>query len=424
MTQSAETVLPPRPAAGSPPIVGFSEALARVCDALERVGAVGVLAVDASPLEAIERDYGTRAFHSAMDTLAELVVDACGDALGPDDVVARKLMGTDEVIVFLPRPRGTAGFYDRDLPALGRLIDESIQRHANRIVYPYRRTARFLPVGHALALHNPTHRAERQLHDAVRQARREAALDAELGARERRRTLTQLVLAEGITSLYEPIVNLTTRAVLGYEALARGPSGELQSPGALFAMAEEADLVFEVDCLCRRAALRGARGISPGKKLFLNCLPTAIHDPSFRGDTLRRTLEELRLRPSDFVFEISEKKSIDNFAIFREARDHYASLGFQIALDDTGVGYSSLEAVMELSPDYIKVDLSLVRSIDMDPPRQELLRALHSVAEKIDAQIIAEGIESSEELETLRTIGIPFGQGYLLGRAAPLRRER
>jgi EAL domain-containing protein (putative c-di-GMP-specific phosphodiesterase class I) len=158
--------------------------------------------------------------------------------------------------------------------------------------------------------------------------------------------------------------------------------------------------------------------------LFLNCLPTAIHDPAFRGEVLKQTLEDLRLRPEDMVFEISERESIENFTIFREARDHYKDLGFKIALDDTGVAYGSLEAVMELAPDFIKVDLSLVRGIDTDPPRQELLRALHAVAGKLGGQIIAEGIETSEELATLQGLGIPYGQGYLFGRAAPLRRSR
>ena len=78
---------------------------------------------------------------------------------------------------------------------------------------------------------------------------------------------------------------------------------------------------------------------------------------------------------------------------------------------------------MELSPDYIKVDLVLVRGIDTDPPRQELLRALHAVAGKLGAQIIAEGIETSEELATIQSLGIPYGQGYLFGRAAPLKRS-
>jgi EAL domain-containing protein (putative c-di-GMP-specific phosphodiesterase class I) len=278
-------------------------------------------------------------------------------------------------------------------------------------------------VGHALALHNPGLREERQVGELLDRARHDARINADLAARERTKRFVDLVLAEDVTILYEPIVNLTTREVLGYEALVRGPwDTELHSPGALFQMAEETGLVFELDCLCRRTALRGAKGLSPGKLLFLNCLPTAIHDPSFREDALRNTLESLRLRPSDVVFEISERESIDNFAIFREARDTYADLGFKIALDDTGVAYGSLEAVMELSPDFIKVDLSLVRGIDTDPPRQELLRALHSVAGKLKAQIIAEGIETSDELATLQGLGIPYGQGFLFGRAAPLRR--
>ena len=158
-------------------------------------------------------------------------------------------------------------------------------------------------------------------------------------------------------------------------------------------------------------------------KLFLNCLPSAIRDPQFRGAALQQLLERLRLRPSDVVFEISERESIGNFAMFREARDHFASLGLGIALDDTGVGYSSLEAVLELAPDFIKVDRVLVRSIDTDPPRQELLRSLNAVAAKLGARVIAEGIETSEELATLQALGVPFGQVYLLGRAAPLRRD-
>ena len=254
-----------------------------------------------------------------------------------------------------------------------------------------------------------------------------ARLDAELNgrviSRQHSREFTNLLLAEDVTILYEPITNVTTREIRGYEGLARGPwDSDMHTPASLFDMAEEAGFLFELDCLCRRLALRGARGLMPGKLLFLNCLPTAIHDPAFRGDVLRRSLEDLRLRPSDVVFEISERESIHNFEIFREARDYYSGLGFKIALDDTGVAYGSLEAVMELSPDFIKVDQSLIRGIDTDPPRQELLRSLNSVAGTLKAEIIAEGIETSEELAVIQALGIPYGQGYLFGRAAPLRR--
>jgi EAL domain-containing protein (putative c-di-GMP-specific phosphodiesterase class I) len=311
------------------------------------------------------------------------------------------------------------------LPELATQLLERIALDGHKIAYPYERDAPYLPVGHATVFHNPGLGNERQILEAFEHARRDAALNGAIARRERHTMFQDLVLAEDVAILYEPIVNLTTREVLGHEALVRGPwKSDLHTPNQLFRLAEETGLVFELDCLCRRTALRGARGLEAGRKLFLNCLPTAIHDPAFRGEVLRRTLEDLRLRPEDMVFEISERESIENFSIFREARDHLKGLGFQIALDDTGVAYGSLEAVMELAPDFIKVDMSLVRGIDTDPPRQELLRALHAVAGKLGGQIIAEGIETAEELEALQRLGVPYGQGYLFGRAAPLRRAR
>ena len=224
--------------------------------------------------------------------------------------------------------------------------------------------------------------------------------------------------------VFEPIVKLESRQLLGYEALVRGtPGSEFANPAQLFAAAAECDALFELDCLCRRTALRAAGRLPQGAKLFLNCLPSAIHDPALQDSALRDQLARHGLRPSDVVFEISERESIDNFAVFREVCDHYSALGFQIALDDVGVGYSSLEAVTELAPDFLKVDMSFVRGIDEDPARQEILKALTSIAWRIDARIIAEGIETDGELRTLRELAISYGQGYRIGRANELQKE-
>jgi EAL domain-containing protein (putative c-di-GMP-specific phosphodiesterase class I) len=177
------------------------------------------------------------------------------------------------------------------------------------------------------------------------------------------------------------------------------------------------DLLFELDCLCRRQALRQAKRLPNGSKLFLNLLPSAIYDPAFEGDALRSTLQDHQLRPCDVVFEISERESIGNFAIFRELCDRYSGLGFKIAMDDVGAGYGSLEAVTELAPDYVKVDIALIRAIDSDPTRREVLVALNGIARRIGAQVIAEGIETPEQFETLKELAVPYGQGYFLGRA-------
>ncbi len=411
--------------AGEIPGAHFTEQIETIGQALSRDGALGVILIDGAPLERIERRYGVQAHRRASEMLRAIVREACGPDLSSGDIVVGGSSSPDELTIFFFRPRSDDRFYRERLPELATRIVERMASDGHKIVYPYDRDAPYLPVGHATVFFNPGLGTARQVLAAFEHARRDASLNDGIARRERHRIFQDLVLAEDVAILYEPIVNLTSREVLGHEALVRGPwKSELHSPDRLFQLAEETGLVFELDCLCRRTALRGARGLEAGRKLFLNCLPTAIHDPAFTGEILQETLQDLCLRPEDLVFEISERESIENFAIFREARDHYKELGFQIALDDTGVAYGSLEAVMELAPDFIKVDLSLVRGIDTDPPRQELLRALHAVAGKLGGQIIAEGIETSEELATLQGLGIPYGQGYLFGRAAPLRRAR
>jgi len=393
--------------------------------ALSRDGALGVILIDGSALEKIERRYGVEAHQKAIVELRSIVRETCRNDLEPDDLLAVGSESPDELVIFFFRSRRDDAFYRERLPELTRQLVERVASDGHKVVYPYDRELPPLPIGYATLFYNPGLSPERQILSALDLARRDASLNEAVIRRDQHRAFESLVLAEDIAVLYEPIVNLTTREILGHEALVRGPwKSEFHTPDRLFQLAAETGLTFELDCLCRRVALRGARGLEAGRKLFLNCLPTAIHDPAFKGEALRKTLEDLRLRPEDLVFEISERESIDNFAIFGEAKDHYKELGFQIALDDTGVAYGSLEAVLELAPDFIKVDMAFVRGIDTDPTRQELLRALHAVAGKVGGQIIAEGIETSEELETLQGLGIPYGQGYLFGRAAPLRRHR
>jgi EAL domain-containing protein (putative c-di-GMP-specific phosphodiesterase class I) len=357
-----------------------------------------------------------------MAALATLVLDTARFRIEPHDLVVAGESGRSEMLLFLFRPT-TDVFFQRDgLPEIQRVLSQALASQGHRVGHPYLRRQAALHAGGAYRLANPTISAATQVRAAVEEARRDADLSERVAQRERRHRFMHVLVSEQVHSVYEPIVEVASRTVFGYEALARGPAGtEFQSPIALFERASEENLVFELDALCRRRGLEGALDLPQGTKLFLNFRPTTIHDPSFRADVLRKTLDRCRLSPSDIVFEISEQESIDNYWLFREVRDYYANLGFQIALDDTGAGYASLEAVMELTPEYIKVDRAFVQGIDQDPSRQELLKALHAVANRIGSRIIAEGLDTLEELNTLGELGIPYGQGWLFGKATPLR---
>lgn len=416
------------PGSGGPLVAGrmprFGEMLADVALNFSQDGALGLIVVDASALAEIESSFGCEEHQRAMNALGALTADLIGERLGISDMIVLGETGRNELLVIVFREPNEIDFYRRELPGLVRALAHGYRQRGNRIGYPYLRRTPLLPIGTASALRNPTIGAETQLRVALREAREDADLSERIAARRRRQRLFDLVLEGQVYSVYEPIVDVASHTVYGYEALARGPEGSaLHLPAALFASAEEEDLLFQLDCLCRQSALDGARDFPRESKLFVNVRPTTIHDPHFQADALGRTLEQCNLQPSDVVFEISEQESIANFAIFREVRDYYGKMGFEIALDDVGAGYASLESVMELSPEYIKVDRAFIAGIDEDPMRQELLRALQAVAEKLNARIIGEGLDTLEELETLGRLGISFGQGWLFGKPHPLRSD-
>lgn len=400
----------------------FGERFEDLGEAFEAAGAVGLVLFSAPMLAEVERRHGHRARETCLETLRLRIGEVAADRLRHDYVVCPAEPGCDEILVLLFRRPGSAAFFRTEMPGFRREVARALEAEGGQVFYPYLRGPARLPSGVAVELRNPQFGNATQLRRLVDEARRDCLHDAEAARRDERHGLLTTILDQRIYSVYEPIVEVGSRTVYGYEALARGPEGSrFHSPAALFGAAERYGLVFELDCVCRESGLCGAVDFPAGTKLFLNIRPTTIHDPSFRGKRLIRTLEERGLTPHDVVFEISEQESIRSFGAFREMRDDYRSLGFQFALDDTGAGYAGLEELLEVEPDYIKIDRAMVSGVDQDPARQDVLAALLTMAEKMGARVIGEGLDTLEELEMLGRLGIHFGQGWLFGRPTPLR---
>jgi EAL domain-containing protein (putative c-di-GMP-specific phosphodiesterase class I)/GGDEF domain-containing protein len=258
---------------------------------------------------------------------------------------------------------------------------------------------------------------ESQLYTALREAREMArgsiSLETAMLLSEFREILDQA----RFEIVYQPVVSLRSGGVLGWEALARGPrESYFRSPDVIFSFAEEAGLLYPVERVCRRLALEKLGDLGPDQKLFLNIHPRIISDPNFvRGETMR-LIGEMGLKPSNIVFEITERYCIKDFPNFNKTLEHYRSQGYMVAVDDVGSGFSSLQSIAEIRPDFIKIDMSLVRDINLNYVKRTLLETFITFAEKIGCAIIAEGIETGEELTTLVNIGTHYGQGYFLGR--------
>lgn len=411
---TSDEPLPYATTASTPP----SELAAR----LHASGAAGVVLVDIAPLEAVERMYGAGPYEQVVLNVARQAEEIARMMAPGADLIAWEYEGRDRISLVLFRERGDRDFYLDTLPRLARAIEENLPALCRRSLYPYVVAAPRLHVGYAVTLVNPGLQADRQIEKALDDAQRDATLAREFATRTLRNELVEILISERVESVFEKVIDLRSMEISGYEALVRGPAGsELAMPSELFRVAEATGLTFQLDCLCRRSALRGAASkFLPNRKLFLNCLPSAIHDPSFRDEELVRTLTAAGLHPRQIVFEISETEAIKNYPIFKDLRSHFKDLGFQFALDDTGTGYSSLSALMELAPEYIKIDRSLVRTVDRDPSRKVLLRALAELGQQLGAQLIGEGVETRAELQCLSDLGIDYAQGFFFGRGSAL----
>ncbi|MBP3999011.1 bifunctional diguanylate cyclase/phosphodiesterase [Pseudomonas koreensis] len=229
--------------------------------------------------------------------------------------------------------------------------------------------------------------------------------------------LSSILTQSGLHSLFQPIICLSERRILGYEALTRGPSNSpLHSPIALFAVARQAGRLSELEIACRQSACRRFNEQQLPGKLFLNVSPESLLEAAHQPGRTLQLLQDFGIPPSQVVIELTEQTPIDDFHLLQTALHHYRAMGFSIALDDLGAGYSSLRLWSELRPDYVKIDRHFIDGIHQDALKREFVGSILQIAKASRAQVIAEGIELPEELAVLTEMGVDLVQGYLLGR--------
>lgn len=229
--------------------------------------------------------------------------------------------------------------------------------------------------------------------------------------------LSSILTQSGLHSLFQPIISLSERRILGYEALSRGPSNSpLHSPVALFAVARQSGRLSELEIACRESACRRFNEQQLPGLLFLNVSPESLLEAAHQPGRTLQLLQDFGIPPSQVVIELTEQTPADDFQLLQTALHHYRAMGFSIALDDLGAGYSSLRLWSELRPDYVKIDRHFIDGIHQDALKREFVGSILQIAKASRAQVIAEGIELPEELTVLTEMGVDLVQGYLLCR--------
>jgi EAL domain-containing protein (putative c-di-GMP-specific phosphodiesterase class I) len=229
---------------------------------------------------------------------------------------------------------------------------------------------------------------------------------------ERVAEIQRFAAGDGIAIHVQPIVDLTTREPVGFEALARFRSLPLRPPDEWFAEAAALDLGVQLELAAIRRALTLLPALPAPAYLSVNCSQRAA-----RGLELRALLAPHATR---IVVEITEHEPVDDYEELAHALRPLRDLGVRIAIDDAGAGYASLRHTLALDPDIVKADITLTRDIDTDRAKRALASALISFADEMSMTMVAEGIETEAELKTLRSLGVRFGQGYFLAEPGPL----
>jgi EAL domain-containing protein (putative c-di-GMP-specific phosphodiesterase class I) len=230
------------------------------------------------------------------------------------------------------------------------------------------------------------------------------------------------VLAEAeFWSVYQPIVSLADRSVVAHEALLRGVVDNREVGGGdLFFVAEQAGWLHRLDRIGRESAVAGAVPWLGDDDLFVNFNPTSIFRPQVCLASTERAVHDTGIAPEQLVFEVVESHAIADRGHLVSILDHYRSLGWRVALDDVGTGWSSLSLLAAVRPDVVKLDKRLVQELPDDGART-VLTAVTDLAHQLGAVVVAEGVETERLAEEVTALGADLGQGWLFGR--PVRPE-
>lgn len=381
---------------------------------------IGVVLVEIDGLDLIDSLYGWQVLDRLMVAVSRAAL-AAADALPGRALVALDAVAGERVLLFLPEaPDGS----DVDEAWLADTSARVAAAVASALRAPEFEglAPRLVPrVGHAPLSFDPFYRFERRVYAAIDRARSVRTRRSARRERSRREELERIIRDALIDTVFQPVVELSSGDVLGYEAFARGPSDSpLAMPAEMFEVSRGAGVSADLDRTCRRAALRASAFAAGRSKIFLNALPVGV-DPRGLGDDDPSLLlgGESILRPQEIVIELSERQADEDPEAFAAVVDGLKRLGFGVAVDDVGTGYASQAILERARPDYVKLDISLVRGVDDDLIKQEVLSSIVRIAERVGAAVIAEGVERPEEVRALRAAGARYGQGFAFAPPGP-----
>jgi EAL domain-containing protein (putative c-di-GMP-specific phosphodiesterase class I) len=386
---------------------------------LTEEGSLSILAFCPGSEGRVEEVWGSKAYDDLLLDFVRRVKAFQSDGIVPGGTLCLPHVSSDEVLLVLAPETGSIDSH-RTIEQRAAELDQLIRGYLAERADLSGRFRSF--VGAARVHGDPRRRPERLLYRGIQEARDRVTRQTVRAEIRGAALLQEAINRRDFSVVFQPVFRLSSGEMMGMEALSRGPKGsEFESGETLFSLADRTELLGPLERVCRDVSLEAAAGAkgSPGL-LFLNISPAAASDPEFLGPRFREQVESLGLTPESIVLEITERTYVVYESLFREVLSRFRDQSFRIAVDDVGTGYSSLSSLADIAPDYLKFDHVFVRDIDRRPIKQDLLEALMTFARKMNTRVIGEGIETRDELEALRGLGVELGQGFLLASPVPI----
>lgn len=233
--------------------------------------------------------------------------------------------------------------------------------------------------------------------------------------------IKKIISKKEIKLLAQPIIDVVTKEIRAVEMLTRGPAGTvLESPLQLFSVARQTGMLYELEMLVIEKVLEQIKATKCRQNIFVNCTPLTLGNIRFTRD-LKKLMEQYNnISPMQITFEVTENDSIEGLKNFIYNIKMLRLMGYKIAMDDTGAGYSSLSTISEIMPDIIKIDRSVIQNIDKNSVKESMLQGLMLIAREAGSIVVAEGIENEEEASVLRRNNVDLAQGFFYARPAAL----
>ncbi len=373
---------------------------------LEDQRSVQVLIIRIEQEQSLELIVGWQRYDALLRSVAEYLKNSLSSFRSAGSVLCQDRVRGDRFLIFLPDRRQTGRLLE--------LVSEPIRVEAPELEEAFTLSLR---VGQGSIRPRPSQRIERCIFTGLEQAekdfnRRRRELDL-----NRRRELQQILRDRSVRTLFQPIIRVPQRTVVGYEALCRGPEGSYLEPAErILGFAQRSGMLGELEELCIEKALSNGHHLPLGSTLFLNLSFRGLEYLEGEHGGLMPLARKGGWSPREIVLEITEHTYAQDPERILKRVMKLRSQGFRVAIDDMGTGYSSLQTLTDVKPDYIKLDGMLVQGVASEPIKRNLISAIIGFAHTSQSLVIAEGVERQEEVTVLQDLGVFLLQGYFFAR--------